>query len=248
MKFNSVDPASLATSPNRIFVSHEIIDSIPPRELRLLETGNGALLGGVDLREREIHLFLNFKAQTIDKANELASDVAALFCTDTPQEYEPNHMPGRAFTAILRDASQMEWKWGTGVIEYTFSALRPFSHSTTETVVNTTGTTISLSPSGDVPLRPVITHTMSAAASALVYSLGGNVFFKVRNPLGTDLPQGAVVVVDFENRLVTVGGNVSMPYVDYTVSDWHPDLVGSSISITCSDSGATEVRYRDEWM
>lgn len=65
----------------------------------------------------------------------------------------------------------MEWRWGFGVIEYTFIAPRPFSHSVAQTVVGTTGNNIRIEPRGDVPVRPVLRHTMAAAADALTYSI-----------------------------------------------------------------------------
>lgn len=244
MRFNNFNPSEI--SP-KIFVSHEVIGSIPPRELRTLQAQNGLLIGGTDLREREIHLFLNFAGRSHANANEMASRVASIFCTDEPKEYEPSHMPGRAFSAILQDASDMEWRWGFGVIEYTFIAPRPFSHSIAETVVNTTGNNIRIEPRGDVPARPIIKHTMSASAAALTYSIGGTAFFRLRDPSGSNLPAGLVTVIDFANRKVTVNSDTMMTYVDYTVSDWHPLLLGG-VNIVCSDAGASEVRWHDEWM
>lgn len=46
---------------------------------------------------------------------------------------------------------------------------------------------------------------------------------------------------------MTVNSDTMMTYVDYTVSDWHPLLLGG-VNIVCSDAGASEVRWRDEWM
>lgn len=244
MRFNGFNPSDI--SP-KVFVSHEVIGSIPPRELRTIQTQHGALVAGADLREREIHLFLNFAGRSHANANEMASRVASIFCTDEPKEYEPGHMPGRAFSAILQDASDMEWRWGFGVIEYTFIAPRPYSHSIGETVVNTTGNNIRIEPRGDVAARPVLKHTLAAAAAALTYSIDGTVFFRLRDPSGSNLPAGLVTVIDFANRKVTVNSDTMMTYVDYTVSDWHPLLLGG-VNIVCSDAGASEVRWHDEWM
>lgn len=244
MRFNGINPREI--SP-KVFVSHEVIDAIPPRELRLIATQGGALLSGVDLQEREIHLFLNFAGKSHEHANELASRVAAAFCTDTPAEYEPSHWNGRAFTAILREAGKLEWRFGFGTVEYTFVAPRPFAHALTETVAQTTGNYIRIETRGDVPARPVIKHTFSGEQAALQYEIRGVPFFRLRNPNGTHFLPGAVAEIDFESRKVTFNGDTAMAYVDYTVSDWHPNILGGT-NIYSNDGGATEVRWRDEWM
>ena len=248
MRFNGLSPSEI--SP-RIFVSHEIISPIPPRTVRMLATSRQSYLAGVDLSPREVHLHLNFAGRSIDNANVLAAKAAALFCRDDLAEYEPSHMPGKALSVILQSASDPEWHWGFGVIEYIFSAPRPYFHATSETVV-TGNTQVYIEPRGSVPARPVITHRMAAAAATLTINVsdgqtGAQPVMAVRNPSGVALPSGAAVVVDFEKRLCTINGVVANEYVDYTVSDWHPDITGGTL-ITLSDSGETTVRWRDEWM
>lgn len=244
MRFNGFDPRTV--SP-KCFVSHEVIGAVPPREIRTVQTASGSLVAGVDLQEREIRLFLNFAGSSHENANLMASRIASVFCTDTPGEYEPTHMPGRAFSAILREAGEMEWRWGFGTVEYIFVAPRPFSHSLAETVVQTSGTDIRIEPRGDVPARPVLKHTLAESAEALTFSLDGSVFFRLRDPSGNALPAGLVATVDFENRKVQINNNTLMTYVDYTASSWHPPILGGT-RIVCSDAGATEARWRDEWM
>lgn len=248
MRFNGVSPSEI--SP-KIFVSHEIISPIPPRSVRMLATSRQSYLAGVDLSPREVHLHLNFAGRSIDNANELAAKVAALFCREDLTEYEPSHMPGKALSVILQSASDPEWHWGFGVIEYTFSAPRPFFHSTSETVV-TGGAQVYIEPRGSVPARPVITHRMATAAATLTISISdgqgtAQPVTSIRNPLGAALPSGAVVAVDFAKRLCSINGIAANEYVDYTVSDWHPDIKGGAL-ITLSDSGETTVRWTDEWM
>lgn len=244
MRFNGIDPRDI--SP-KCFVAQEVIQAIPPRELRLVNASNGAMLGGVDLKEREIRLTLNFAGASHENANDMAARIAALFCTNEPGEYEPTHMPGKAFSAILSEAGDLEWRWGFGTVEYVFVAPRPFLHSTAETVVTTTGTNIRIEPRGTVPARPIFKHTMAAAAAALTFSIDGTAFFKLRNPAGANIAQGAVLVIDFEKRKVTLNNQTMMTYVDYTASDWHPLIIGGT-NIVCSDGGTTETRWHDEWM
>lgn len=248
MRFNGISPSEI--SP-KIFVSHEIISPIPPRSVRMLATSRQSYLAGVDLSPREVHLHLNFAGRSIDNANELAAKAAALFCRDDLAEYEPTHMPGKALSVILQSASEPQWRWGFGVIEYTFSAPRPFFHSTSETVVNG-GAQVYIEPRGSVPARPIITHRMATAAATLTISIsdgqtGAQPVMAIRNPLGTSLPAGLVVGVDFASRLCSINGIAANEYIDYTVSDWHPDIKGGTL-ITLSDSGDTTVRWRDEWM
>ena len=247
MRFNGISPSEI--SP-KIFVSHEIISPIPPRSVRMVATSRQSYLAGVDLSPREVHLHLNFAGRSIDNANELAAKAAALFCRDDLAEYEPTHMPGKALSVILQSASEPQWRWGFGVIEYTFSAPRPFCHSTSETVV-TGGAQVYIEPRGSVPVRPIITHRMATAAATLTISISDGqtpqTIMAIRNPLGASLPAGLVVDVDFASRLCSINGIAANEYIDYTVSDWHPDIRGGTL-ITLNDSGDTTVRWRDEWM
>lgn len=243
MRFNGINPSEI--SP-KIFVSHEIINAIPPRSLRMATTSEQSYLAGVDILPREIHLYLNFAGKSHEHANSLARRVAALFCTSELGEYEPTHHPGKALSVVLQSASEMEWKWGFGTIEYVFIAPRPYYHSTSETVIIGEDS-INIEPQSSVPVRPMITHTMIAAANALEISVGGSIVMRIRNPLGTQLQAGQVIKVDFSNRLVSIGSDVAMAYVDYTSSDWHPKILGAT-TIEINDAGPTEVRWRDEWM
>lgn len=247
MRFNGISPSEI--SP-KIFVSHEIISPIPPRSVRMLATSRQSYLAGVDLSPREVHLHLNFAGRSIDNANELAAKVAALFCREDLTEYEPSHMPGKALNVILQSASDPEWRWGFGVVEYTFVAPRPFIHSTSETVL-IGGSQVYMEPRGSVPARPIITHRMATAAATLTIGISdgqtSQTIMAIRNPLGTSLPAGLVVGVDFASRLCSINGIAANEYVDYTLSDWHPDIRGGTL-ITLSDSGDTTIRWRDEWM
>lgn len=247
MRYNGVNPSEI--SP-KIFVSHEAISPIPPRSVRLVASSIQSYLAGVDLSPREIHLHLNFAGRSHSNANALAAKVAALFCREDLAEYEPTHMPGKAMSAILQSATEPEWHWGFGVIEYIFVAPRPFLHSTSETVV-TGGRQVYMEPRGSVPAQPVITHKMAAAAATLTIGISdgqtSQTVMVIRNPLGNALPAGLVVSVDFASRLCSINGIAANEYIDYTVSDWHPDIRGGTL-ITLSDGGETTVRWRDEWM
>ena len=155
----------------------------------MIDSSRQAYLSGVKTREREIHLHLNFAGKTKAHANELARMVAGLFVTEEPGEYEPSHMPGLAFTAILESASDPEWHWGFGVIEYVFKAPRPYYHATAETILTGTST-VRMMPRGTVPCCPVVSHTMAEASGALEITVDNTVVMRIRNPLGTQLAAG----------------------------------------------------------
>lgn len=212
----------------------------------MVATSEQAYLAGVTLSPREIHLHLNIAGRNIDNANDLVRQVAALFCREDLAEYEPTHTPGKALSAILQSATDVQWKWGFGVVEYVFLAPRPFYHRTTETTVSGTDS-VTINPLGSVPCRPIITHTMAADASALTIAADNTTIMRIRNPLGTDLQAGQVIAVDFASRLVEIGGTPAMTFVDYTASVWHPNITGQT-TITLSDAGNTTVRWKDEWM
>lgn len=248
MRFNGIDPREI--SP-KVFVSHEIISSIPPRTVRMVSTSRQSYLAGVDLAPREVQLHLNFAGRSIDNANELAAQVATIFCRDTLSEYEPTHTPGKALSVILESASDPEWHWGFGVIQYTFKAPRPFYHSTSETII-TGDDQVYIEPRGSVPCEPVITHRMAAAAASLVITISNGMtapatIMAIRNPSGASLTAGQMIMIDFAARSLKINGEPAMAYVDYTASDWHPEILGGTL-ISLSDSGQTTVRWRDEWM
>lgn len=243
MRFNGIDPREISPM---IFPSREIIQAIPPRTLRTLDTSNGPLYVGTDLQRREIKITMNFAGRSHQNANALAMELNRFFCTDEPGELEPTHMPGLAFTAILVSAGDLEWKWGFGTVDYVFAAMRPYIHSQAETVVSFIGSSRHIEPRGSVPILPVIKHTMSVAASQLALSLDAQQFFRLR-PLSGTIAAGTSLAIDFGRRLVTMGGEPSMLLVDYTASSWHPEIKKGTL-LSVSDAGATEVRWRDEWM
>ena len=248
MRFNGMSPSEISS---KIFVAREVISPIPPRNVRLVSGSRQSYLAGVDIAPREVHLHLNFAGRSIANANALAAKAAALFCREELSEYEPTHMPGKALSVILSAATDPEWHWGFGVIEYTFTAPRPYFHSTSETVVSG-GAQVYIEPRGSVPARPVITHQMAESAAALTLSVCDGIaspqtVMRIRNPLGTALPAGLVISVDFGSRLCTINGTAANEYIDYTVSEWHPVILGGTL-ITLSDGGDTTVRWRDEWM
>ena len=243
MRFNGIDPREI--SP-KIFPAREIIQAIPPRSIRTLSTSNGSIYAGEDLKPRTIRVTVNFAGSSHENANELVRELNRHFCTGTIGELEPTHMPGMAFSVVLVGASDLEWKWGFGTIDYEFQALRPYMHSVVETVVSFSGSR-RIEPRGSVPIRPHITHSMAEAAAQLTISQDGVAFFRLR-PLTGTFSSGTKLMIDFENRLVRSGTEAAMELVDYTVSDWHPNIKKGSL-ITISDTGGqTEVRWRDEWM
>lgn len=242
MRFNGVDPREISS---KIFPSREIVQAIPPRTNRTLETAGGPLYAGQSLQARQIKVSMNFAGRSHENANELVRLWNAVVCTDTPGELELTHMPGHAFTAILESAGEMSWQWGFGTIEYVFSALRPFMHSTAESVVSAYET-CRIEPRGTVPIRPKITHTMANAAAELILSLDSVPIFRLRPATGT-FSVGTTLVIDFEKRLIKMGGQPAMTLVDYTASNWHPDIK-KACTLSLNDAGATEIRWRDEWM
>lgn len=243
MRFNGMDPHEI--SP-QIFPAKEVIGAIPPRTLRMLDTAGGALYGGIDLGARQIKIVMNIAGRNHDHANELVTLLNGRFCTDEPAELEPTHWPGKAFTAILESAGDLEWRWGYGTVEYTFSAPRPYAHSVDERHIRFSGSTL-ITPTGTIPMLPKITHTMSAAASALAISCDSVPFFRVRPATG-GFSAGETITIDFSKRLVTRADVATMSLVDYTASTWHPDIRAACLLSVSDAAGDTEVRWRDEWM
>lgn len=243
MRFNGVDPREI--SP-KLFPAREIIQAIPPRTIRKLDTVNGPIYVDSELQDRNIKITMNVAGRSHSNANELVRLWNDIVCTGEPGELEPTHMPGLAFSAVLESAGDLEWQWGFGTIEYNFMALRPFAHSVAETVVSFSGGSGRIEPRGTVPIRPAITHVMASAAAALTVSLDGTQFFRLR-PVSGNFAAGTKLCIDFANRLVSQAGSPAMTLVDYTVSNWHPVIKKGSL-IALSDTGQTEVRWYDEWM
>lgn len=242
MTFNGVDPREI--SP-RIFPEREIIQAIPPRTVRTLSTSHGAIFSGLDLQARQITVRMNIAGKNHDDANALVAALNDLFCTEEPAELEPTHMPGRAFSAILESAGDLEWRWGFGTVEYIFSAPRPFLHSTDWQVARFTGS-VMIKPAGTVPILPVIKHVMAAQATELTVGLNRTPFFRLRPTTGS-FEAGETLEIDFLNRLVIRANETAMNLVDYAASTWHPDIK-AVCALSVSGTGQTEMRWRDEWM
>lgn len=242
MKFNGIDPRDI--SP-RISIEKETVGAVPPRTLRMLSLYGGAGFAGLNYEPRTFTARVNIASFTRRGGWELSRRLAAWACTDEPRELCPTHTPGKAFTAILDSASDVQLVRGFGVVEYRFTIPRPFYHSTVENVavINGGGR---INARGNVPARLIIAHRMAQGAPALTFSHNGAPFIRLRRMDGGNIPAGVVLRVDMENKLIQYNGDAALDMIDYTVTNWHAPITGAA-EITASDAGRTEIRWRDEW-
>lgn len=242
MKFNGINPRDI--SP-RISIEREIVGSIPPRSLQMLSLNGGAGYVGMTYEPRPFTARINIGAWTRPGCWELAQRLSDWACTDEPCELEPTHAPGRAFTAILDSASDLQNVRGFAVIDYHFTIPRPFYHSIVENVVVMPGGG-RIHFRGNVPAQLSITHRMAKAAQALTISHNGTPFVRLRRQDGENIPAGVTLRVDMANKLIQYNGEADQDLVDYTAMNWRQRICGAA-DISVSDEGHTEIRWRDEW-
>ena len=212
----------------------------------MLSLYGGAGFTGFTLEPRTFLARINIASFSRVGGWELAQRLAAWACTDEPCELVPTNTPGRAFTAILESASDLQLVRGFGVVEYRFAIPRPFYHSVAENVVTmpSGGRILAV---GNVPARLSIAHRMAQNAPALTVCHDGAPFLRLRKPDGEDIPAGATLSIDMAKKLVRMNGETALDMVDYTATDWREPIRGAT-EITLSDKGQTEIRWRDEWM
>lgn len=242
MRFNGVDICSVHRA---ISVAKEIPPGMPERSVETVSGREGETLAGTVVKRGEYTVRVNIAGKSRAEAWRVRALLAAWAGSsgETTAELEPTHWPGMAYEAIVGGISPPEFTFGFAVVEITFVLPRPFAHEKMTSRANGNGT-VAMMIGGSSACRPEITQTIGAARNGVAWTLDGNVFFTLKGSFSA----GQILKVNFNDGSVLLGTAHIESRMNVQATKWHPGFLPGYHTISSSDGGALDVRWRNEWM
>lgn len=241
MKFNNRDPNWIHSA---VRVSKEIYPSMPAREIATVETGAGDLVAHVSIQQDEAVIRMNIAGRTYKEAMDARIALAEWAGSSHNQtaELKPTHLPGKAYTAILKRITAIENRFTTA--DVVFMLPRPVLHDITPSKAEETGTELIFTTRGTASTQPVFRVRLNSAAEELRMEVDGVPFFAI----GGQLEAGAVVEYNLQTGATTIDGVHSENRILY--ADIVPDieLLPGRHTLKVSKEGSMQVRWRNEWL
>lgn len=240
MRYNNRDPNWIHPA---ISVSKEIYPSMPNREIATAETAAGDLVTHVSIRQDEATIRINIAGRTYDEAMDARITLAGWAGSSHKQtaELEPTHLPGKAYTAILKRITPIENRFTTA--DVVFLLPRPVLHDTTPSKAQAEGTELVFTTRGTHSTQPVFSIVLDAAADGLRMEVDGVPFFA----MGGSLSAGAKVEYNLQTGATTIDGVHAENRILYADIDPDIELLPGKHTLISSAAGTLQARWRNEW-
>ena len=241
MRFNGIDPAMIHPC---ISVSKEIYPSMPARDIATVETAGGDLVAHVSVQQDEAIIRINIAARTYDEAMEARLKLAEWAGSSRSEtaELEPTHLPGKAYTAILKRIQAIENRFTTA--DVVFLLPRPVLHDIAERRATGSGTEMTFRIGGTASTQPVVAVTLTSAAEGLRMTADGVSFFAIGGSLGA----GQKVEYNMRTGATTIDGVHAENKILYAEIDPDMELLPGKHTLISSAAGSLQVRWHDEWL
>lgn len=241
MRFNGRDPTEIHPC---ISISKEIPPSMPAREIATVETGSGELVAHVNIQQDEAVIRINIAGRTYDEAMEARLKLAewAASSHNRTAELELTHLPGKAYTAILKRISAIENRFTTA--DVVFLLPRPVLHDVAERRATGSGTEMTFRTGGTASTQPVFAVTLTGAAEGLNMMVDGVLFFAI----GGGLAAGQKVEYNLRTGSATIDGVHAENRILYADIDPDIELLPGKHTLNVSAAGSLQARWRDEWL
>lgn len=241
MKFNGIDPAEIHPC---ISVSKEIYPSMPARDIATVETASGDLVAHVSMQQDEATIRVNIAARTYDEAMEARLALAewAASSRNATAELEPTHLPGKAYTAILKRMQAIENRFTT--MDVVFLLPRPVLHEVAERRAAGSGTEMTFRIGGTAGVQPVFSVKLTGAAEGLNMTADGVLFFAISGSLSA----GQTVEYNLQTGATTIDGVHAENRIMYAETDPDIELLPGKHTLKVSAAGSIQARWRNEWL
>lgn len=241
MRFNGKE---LRAVHRAISISKEYPPGMAPREVHTVRANAGEYLAGVTEERGEYRVAVNIAARSKEEAYEVRRLLArwATSSAEATARLEPTHDRDVYYEAICSGISEPEFVFGFATVDVTFLLPRAVAIAKTPKAASGAGS-VQMAIGGSGRVRPEITQTIEAEAEGLTWSANGAPFLRIEGTVAA----GAVVKADFTTNALTIDGEHAESRIDYAASSWRPELWPGPHTITSSDAGAMEARWRDEW-
>lgn len=239
MRFNGKDV--LAVHYALPSIHKEFPPAHPARNITTIETSEGDMVASVDTTQDVYTLRLNLAAATYDEAMQAREALAAWATTSHPAELQPTHIPGKAYTAILKEIRWPETRYGT--VDVVFLLPCPVLHSMIEKTISG-ASTLEMTTGGTASVQPDIVFTAESAENGLTISMDGRTFYRINAAISA----GDEITIRPELGEVLKNGADAGYAIDYTLSSPDMDLTPGKHTLTASSAGRLTVRWRDQWL
>lgn len=241
MRFNGKDPELAHAVLSR---NGETVPGMPAMDITTVETSRGELLANVSIVQDEYTVRMNIAGRTYEEAMEARLALAAWAGSSREQlaELEPTHMPGKAYSAIVKRLSTLESRFTT--VDVVFLLPRPVLHDVTERKATAQGTELTVRIGGTASTQLVITTTLTEAAVGLSMDIGGYTFFAMDGSLSA----GQTVEVNMHTGALKVDGENAQSRIRYTETDFDIELLPGKHILTASAAGSMTARWKNEWL
>ena len=184
---------------------------------------------------------------TVDKdlqeRREALSSLYKILDVDEPKMLVLAEMPDLAFKAIPQNAVKERRYIDGDTVTVTFQLVEAAAYGDTVTKTVPSGGSLTFTVDGTYPTKPRITASATRDGSSQVWGL------KLDNGdflhVATGSASARNVVLDCENRTLTVQGDVALPTLD---SDWFELSPGEHTIAMDKGTGAATVTYIERWL
>ena len=238
MLFNGIDPRAIASGI--ISIKEIVDDAMPGKTLNLVQLWRGAGYAGFQYGPRNIQVSVNIGSRTRPGAMTVARRLIGWAETDGPKPLTLNHELNKYYLAVCSACTPKALRNTFLVLDFTFTAPDPRAFAVEE---RSAAIGEAFTVEGTAWTHPVITHTLSAQASGVRYTLNGDRYIEL---VGT-LPAGSVVQLDHAARTVRVNNLLRPALLDYVHSRWF-ELSPGEHTIIASVPGSAAIAWRDTWL
>ena len=197
----------------------------------------GSLIGG------NISVKLSVIRKTPAQRREDLSTLFMWLDVDEPKWLVMDDQPGISYKAIPSGDMPIDSFTNADSVVVNFRLLEAAAYGDTVTVTVPSGGSLTFTVDGTYPTKPTITANAARDGSSQVWGL------KLDNGAFLHVATGSAsardVVLDCENRTLTIQGAVALPTLD---SDWFELAPGTHTLTMDKGTGAATVTYKERWL
>lgn len=197
----------------------------------------GSLIGG------SISVKLSVIRKTPAQRREDLSTLFMWLDVDEPKWLVMDDQPGISYKAIPSGDMPIDSFTNADSVVVNFRLLEAAAYGDTVTKTVPSGGSLTFTVDGTYPTKPTITANAARDGSSQVWGL------KLDNGAFLHVATGSAsardVVLDCENRTLTIQGAVALPTLD---SDWFELAPGTHTLVMDKGTGAATVTYKERWL
>lgn len=238
MRFDGHDLASMF-----IVGEPEFSTFVPSHRFEDVSGRDGSVFMGGKLNGGTITVPLTIVDKDMEKRRSTLSNLYMILDVDEPKLLVMPEVPDLAYKAIPQNAVKESRYIDGDTVTVTFQLTEAAAYGNTVTLTVPSGGSVTFNVDGTYPTKPTITANAVRNSSSLVWGLrlDDGDFLHVQ----TGAAAARSIVLDCENRTLTVQGAVALPTLD---SDWFALTPGEHTITMDNGTGAATITYQERWL